>query len=116
MPRKKFIGNTEINFLYRDADNYKSHNSVVVAGVVTPGQIKAILECCDEGTYFVPEMVGLPCTRFDEETEADHPFCELYEDSFGMTKAPATVDISICELVGRFKSKKSTWDTAPAVI
>ena len=31
--------NTKIHYLYRDADNYKVHNSCVIKGVLTPAQI-----------------------------------------------------------------------------
>lgn len=50
--------NTKIHYLYRDADNYKVHNSCVIKGVLTPAQIDIILGCCDAGEYFIPNQVG----------------------------------------------------------
>lgn len=82
--------NTKIHYLYRDADNYKQHNEFVVRGEMTENDIDSILSCLYEGEYFVPELVGLPCERFTDYTEADHPFCELDETSFEPTDEEPT--------------------------
>lgn len=60
--------NTKIHYLYRDADNYKVHNSCVIKGVLTPEQINVILSCCDAGEYFIPNQVGLPERKFEKLT------------------------------------------------
>lgn len=49
--------NTRINYLYRDANNFKYSSSVVVEGCLKFQQLKKYL---DEGLYFVPADVGLP--------------------------------------------------------
>lgn len=102
--------NTKISYLYRDADNYKVHNECIVSGTLSEEQQKIILECLDCGEYFVPHMVGLPETKFREETEADHIWFELDFDGFQVTTDEPTVSISADELVDVFKQCKGNWE------
>jgi len=60
--------NTKIEYLYRDASNYKVYNECVVKGIVTAEQRKEIVDCLNEGEYFIPSQVGLPEKRFDDWT------------------------------------------------
>lgn len=69
--------NTRIDYLYRDASNYKQPNSVVVSGLFTARQVGEILGCLNDGEYFIPSQVGLPETRFGEITEDDHCWLNL---------------------------------------
>lgn len=102
--------NTQIDFLYADASNYKVGTTVVVEGAVTEEQKAAILDCRDDGEYFIPSMVGLPGTRFDRETEDDHPWFTLQEDAFSLTIAEPTEELHIDELAERFqKAKLNNW-------
>lgn len=95
--------NTKINYLYRDADNYKVHNECVVQGTISAEQIAVILECLDEGEYFIPHLVGLPEKRFDTfDPQVDHPYFELSEDSFAETMESETVEVQVDELVSAF--------------
>ena len=103
--------NTRISYLYRDADNYKTHNECVVEGVMTPEQQKIMLECLHDGEYFIPHQVGLPERRFDDGvTEADHCWFELDEFSFADTTEPPTIGICAGDLVKAFCAKKDSWD------
>ncbi|MBP3585213.1 MAG: hypothetical protein J6J59_05960 [Peptococcaceae bacterium] len=70
--------NTKIEYLYRDASNYKIYNECVVKGILTAEQREEIVDCLSEGEYFIPSQVGLPEKRFDDWTEDDHPWFELY--------------------------------------
>lgn len=84
--------NTKIHYLYRDADNYKVHNSCVIKGVLTPEQINVILSCCDAGEYFIPNQVGLPERKFEKiDPQVDHCWFELTRDDFEYTDQPANV-------------------------
>ena len=88
--------NTKIHYLYRDADNYKVHNSCVIKGVLTPEQINVILSCCDAGEYFIPNQVGLPERKFEKiDPQVDHCWFELTRDDFEYTDQPANVSESI---------------------
>ncbi len=100
--------NTWIEYLYRDADNYKVWNEAVVSGVLTDEEKAQIEECLSEGEYFLPQQVGLPEKRFDEETVADHPWFELI--SIKNTNAPATGALTAKELLDNFLKAKDCWE------
>lgn len=102
--------NTRINYLYRDADNYKVHNSCVISGELTQDQIDTIISTLDEGEYFIPHFVGLPEKKFDSyDPQSDHPFFELSSDSFEATEAAPTLTLTATELVDAFIRQKSKW-------
>lgn len=102
--------NTIIEYLYRDASNYKQWNKVVIRGELSSEQLERI-EACLDGEYFVPRSVGLPEFRItDYRTDDDHCWFEweVY-DEIELTEASPTVDISADELVERFE-RVSKWD------
>lgn len=103
--------NTKISYLYRDASNWKVHNECVIKGVLSPAQIKTILDCCD-CEYFIPSNVGLPEKRFEKWTEDDHIWFEFneWEDCFEETLEPANVNITCDELVAAFERCKDNWE------
>ena len=43
------MNNTRIDYLYRDADNYKRDNTCVVAGAITEEQQAIVLDSLDDG-------------------------------------------------------------------
>lgn len=102
--------NTRISYLYRDADNYKVHNSCVVKGEITKEQKEIILYCLDDGCFFIPEVVGLPAERFGTHTESDHAWMELYEDDFQLVEADTTVDLTIEQVTEAFRN--AHWNEA----
>jgi len=101
--------NTKINYLYRDAHNYKQHNEVVVFGTFTEYQIDIIMDCLDGGEYFIPKQVGLPEERFDKWTEDDHCWFELERDGFEATDMEPNVDLTCEEMIRRFMDAKGNW-------
>lgn len=101
--------NTEIYYLYRDASNYKKGNTVIVSGTFSEEQIDTIIECLDEGEYFIPKQVGLPEERFGKWTKDDHCWFELNRDGFRKTEAMATVAITAEALVSNFIKAKGAW-------
>ena len=103
--------NTRINYLYRDADNYKMQNSCVIEGPVTEQQIGKILSCCDMAHYFIPKQVGLPETRFKTyNPEVDHCWFEIEESGFEPTDSPPDVALNAEQLIERFDSCAGYWD------
>ena len=91
--------NTRINYLYRDADNYKMPNSCVVIGEISEVQIAEVISCLDCGEYFIPRQVGLPEKRFDRfDEEVDHCWFELSAD-----------DMTVVQLLELFRSAKNNW-------
>ncbi|MCK5873578.1 MAG: hypothetical protein KAG82_02685 [Alcanivoracaceae bacterium] len=70
--------NLEINYLYRDAANYKQYASVVVPNPkgLTPEQVKAALlqyfaadQVWPDILHFRPEDLGWPTAYFDDHDE-----------------------------------------------
>lgn len=105
--------NLKIGYIYRDADNYKNPNRVIVKGIITEEQKKEILESCDfdgEIYFFIPSQVGLPEERFSKITSADHCWFELNEDSFESTYEETTIEMTAEELVENFKKMSGNWD------
>lgn len=94
--------NTGINYLYRDASNYKVYNSCVIKGALTEEQKTTILAALKDGEFFIPHIVGLPERKFGTETIDDHPFFVLTADDFEPTDEPPTLDITCEELSERF--------------
>ena len=106
----EFIMNTTIEYLYRDASNYKKWNRVVIRGELSSEQLERI-EACLDGDYFVPRSVGLPEHRItDYRTDDDHCWFEWEVcDVAELTEELPTIDMSAEELVRRFE-QVSHWD------
>lgn len=101
--------NTKIHYLYRDASNYKKPNSIVVPGRYTEEQIQTIISCLNEGQWFVPHKVGFPEEKFEDETEADHPWFELYACDFEETSESPQLEKTPDEIVQLFLQAKDNW-------
>lgn len=103
--------NTRIDYLYRDACNYKVYQYFVIQGPITPEQIQLILESCLDGEYFIPSNVHpwMPEQRFDGyDPLIDDDYFEIGKYSFSSTQEEATIPITADELVKRFQAAK-TW-------
>lgn len=113
--------NTRINYLYRDASNYKRYNSAIVEGEITQDDLKRIAKCMD-GEYFIPRQVGLSEERIVEDyrTDDDHAWFEwematddndniIVEESVEFTKEEPDVDLTVEELVANFEAVIA-WD------
>lgn len=103
--------NTKITYLYRDASNYKMTTEVILKGEITEEGKQTILDNLEDGEYFIPRQVGLPENRFEELTEDDHCYFELDENSFEITDLPATEDMTVKELVEKFRETEGCWDS-----
>lgn len=102
--------NTQINYLYRDADNYKVWNSCVVLGTISEAQVAEIISCLDSGEYFIPRQVGLPEKRFEKlDPEADHCCFELSADGFEATEDVSNIDMTVEQLLEMFRKAKNNW-------
>lgn len=49
-----------IEYLYRDASNYKAWGEILLSGVPSQNDIAALRACLESDTYFVAEQVGIP--------------------------------------------------------
>jgi len=103
--------NTKIDYLYRDAANYKVLGSIIVEGKVTLWQLKPFL---DENGAFIPDQVDMRELQ-DELTsfpsEDDHVWHELL-DAKPTDDEPDHED-SAEELLRKFSEVKR-WDEAEA--
>ena len=99
--------------MYRDADNYKRFHSEVLRGEISAQQLSIIMDCLNDGEYFVPHQIGLPEIRFNQITESDHCWFELNpEQDFSSTNEDPTIDITVDQMVERFIMAKGRWDEA----
>lgn len=104
--------NTKVEYLYRDASNYKVHQGCIIQGPITAEQIQLILASCEDGEYFIPSKVHpwMPEQRFDTwDPDLDHDFFEIGPYSFEATQAEATIPITAEELVRRFQAVNKQW-------
>ena len=54
---KKYV---VMEYLYRDADNYKAFGKILLSGNVTESYVAEIKSFLDFGEIFVAEQVGIP--------------------------------------------------------
>lgn len=100
--------NTRLNYLYRDAGNWKVWQDVVLPGRMTDEIYQELVSCCEDGReLFIPEQVGLDLIREWETTEDDHPYCELGD--FEIVNDSPTTDMTIEELLDNFRKAKDNW-------
>ena len=108
--------NTKIDFLYRNADNYKMYNECVVEGTLAEDEVKEIISCCDCGEYFIPSQIGLSGMRFSRfDPEVDHCWFELDESGFSATNMKPTENITANELLEAFRKAKGNWNEEKAL-
>lgn len=108
--------NTKIEYLYRDADNYKVWNECVIEGVLTDVQRQIIKNCLLDGEYFIPSAVGLPEKTFvalgyQYDEQVDSPYFELNLDNVKTTDRKPTINgISASQLTCNFILAKNRWE------
>lgn len=73
--------NTVLEYMYRDASNYKQHHSVVLRGRLSETEMKPYLI---DGMFLIPSSVGLPDLQerfrdqgFKYPNEDDHVWHEV---------------------------------------
>lgn len=100
--KRSVIRNTRIQFRSRKQGRlyFSETHSVVVCGVVTPGQVSTIMARLKDGHFFVPEEVGIPFRDRSENTER---FCAIGKASFTPTCDKEDTTTTMCEIVGAFK-------------
>jgi hypothetical protein len=97
--------NTRINYLYRDAANYKQFGEVVVAGSMERNQLAPLLK---DQEFFIPSKVGMADIQPDMRTEDDHIWHEII--SLEQTSENPSLGITADQLLQRFKSAfENSW-------
>lgn len=113
--------NTRIDYLYRDKSNYKSHQTVIINGLLTNDQITEILRSLPSHTYFIPEYLDFPSDRnWDFDPQVDDAFWEIDKHSFSETTAKPTIECAPDDIVKRFCELEAKWNslgvTYPSII
>lgn len=103
-------------YLYRDAGNYKTWCSVLLAGLATTDDMDIVKASLDRGEFFIAEQIGVPAAHARADggkpvpNEDDHVWHEFSE-----LRAAEADDIdgepwgTVAELVARFGSVQR-WD------
>ena len=103
--------NTEINYMYRDASNYKQYGNEVIRGELTYEQLAPYfleMQEADVG-LFNPEAVGLwhpGSGALGFPTEDDHDWCELGKDDVTQTDREPTIKQSADQFIELFRMAK----------
>lgn len=112
--------NVEIAYMYRDGDNFKQSETIVIKGPVGPGELRLLSHVLDEAQYFIPGQIGLPDLqeRFNGgqaqwNDERDHVWHELGNVSFTDLKATCEVpwDTVRSHLLQVLLARNNGWDT-----
>jgi hypothetical protein len=90
--------NTKINYLYRDAGNWKFRGSFIVGGVLARQDLEPFMFNIE---WFVPHQVGLKHLLIEPWGEDDHLLYEL--EDFEETNEQDCI-CTAEELIGRFAS------------
>ena len=76
--------NTLIPVMYRDANNYKIHGTLVADGAITPTEIETLKKSLSDGEYYLPLQLGLDYYGTDwssyDPDDSDHPWHEMLLD------------------------------------
>ena len=104
--------NTVIQYMYRDADNYKMSGRVIFDGRITEAQVRRLAEALDDGS-FIPGQVGIEDLqeKFNDGKgewidDRDHPWHEVTGISY--THVLPEEDRHVGEFVDQVA--KTTWD------
>ena len=73
-----------LEYLYRDASNYKAFGVVLLSGVPSQNDISALRACLESGEYFVAEQVGIPA---------------VYKELWDLSDGPTSDDHALHEFV-----------------
>ena len=107
-----------LEYLYRDAGNWKTHGAVLLRGKVRDAGA-AIRSCLEQGEFFVPEQVLLPALHpqhwrdhDDGPNDLDHAFHEFAE--LREAREEDLLSLSPCgslvQLVSLFVAARGRWD------
>lgn len=110
--------NTAITYGYRDGDNYKTSETVVVLGELTKSQISDIVGCLDDGEFFIPSQVGLEDIQHKlrgfPDSQSDHVWHGLAADCFEPEVCKNSVQLTANQLHSSFMAAKGHWDVLAA--
>ena len=91
--------NTEVSYLYRDACNYKTFDTVIIAESLDIAEIRPFLV---DGLLFIPSEIGLPNLQPKELTEDDHVWHEV--ETLRPTQDAPTIAMDAAALIAACKT------------
>jgi hypothetical protein len=106
-----------LEYLYRDASNYKAFGAILLSGYPSQDEIAALRACLESGEYFVAEQVGIPAIYkelwelSDGPTSDDHALHEFVELRVASEEERTTLPLfgTLSGLLAAFQSVR-TWD------
>lgn len=105
-----------ITYTYRDASNYKQHQTVRLSGTLTPDQIERVRATLDVDDRFIPGQIGIPFYHLGTGMDAfpgedDHPWHELDLDGIEEVGDIYAAHMDAEKFVAAFESAASAgWD------
>lgn len=107
-------------YLYRDAGNFKVWGTVLLRGVVQPGDVEGLRECLESGELFVAEQVGVPVLYeslwafSDGPTSDDHAYHEFLDLRPATAKEVSTTETwgELQDLLKAFRRAANNWKCA----
>ena len=90
--------NTEITYLYRDAENYKKWNTVIINNLISMDDILPFLF---EKQFFIPSEIGFPDLNNHKFRHYDHVWHEIFEVL--PTSVTASLPIDAIMLIAAFR-------------
>ncbi|HEX4890136.1 MAG TPA: hypothetical protein VFW37_07190 [Alphaproteobacteria bacterium] len=95
---------TIIEYMYRDAGNYKFYGRFCIAGILT---MKAIEPYLLDGEYFVPTEIGVPSLVPEQMNGDDHLLHEFVSFSYSDSKESVMNKVKFIRLIR--KAHKTGW-------
>jgi len=112
-----------MEYLYRDANNYKAFGQLLLTGKFNDIDTVEIKSFLDSGEYFIAEQVGIPALYSqlwkysNGPTFADHAYHEFIEIRFATDEEVATLEIwgDIATLTSTFRNVGQHWDCTQSI-
>jgi len=112
-----------LEYLYRDADNYKAYGEILLTGKVTNAEITEFKSMLASVEYFIAEQVGIPVLYSElwkysnGPTIADHVFHEFIDFRIATDEEADTLEIwgDVVTLFSNFRKVGQNWDCRQSV-
>lgn len=107
-----------MEYLYRDANNFKAFGQLLLKGKITSADIDKIKSSLDSSEFFVAEQVDIPplysqlWKYSNGPTIADHAYHEFIEIRSATDEEATSLELwgDIATLLSKFRNVKQNWD------
>ncbi len=112
-----------MEYLYRDANNFKTFGQLLITGKVSDMNIVEIKSYLDSDEYFVAEQVDIPplysqlWKYSNGPTIADHAYHEFVEIRSATDEEATSLEVwgDIATLTSKFRHVRQDWDCQQSV-